>query len=213
MFAGTTVDFPSKPGLHSFQRPPPFTHHHRLPLTSFSPLSPPLLACTLSFPSGPPHQRRLPSLLFSNTFEPFFMNRPGFAWVICKGRPSLGLSRRGLCVGRQAHCWCNLLHRCSCAKGRLAMESTFRMASHRSHWTAIGYTQKKAMQPAPRNQERKISPKRKFLGRTSRADIRGSFARTFRPKTSVRAVKKSWKKKTSIWARTSMTQRRGLPRP
>ena len=43
------------------------------------------------------------------------------------------------------------------------------------------------------------------------ADIRGSFARISRPKTSVRAVKKSGK--ASILARTSMTRRRGRPRP
>ena len=43
-------------------------------------------------------------------------------------------------------------------------------------------------------QEQKISPKRKFLGRTSRGHW-GPFARISRPKTSVRAAK-SWKKQT-----------------
>ena len=43
------------------------------------------------------------------------------------------------------------------------------------------------------------------------ADIRGSFARISRPKTSVRAVKILEKK--GIWARISMTRRRGRPRP
>ena len=44
------------------------------------------------------------------------------------------------------------------------------------------------------------------------ADIRGSFARISRPKTSVRAVK-ILEKKTSISARTSMNRRGGRPRP
>ena len=59
-------------------------------------------------------------------------------------------------------------------------------------------------------QERKISPMRKFLGRTSRGHP-GSFARISRPRTSVRAVKIL--EKTSILAWTSMSRRRGRPRP
>ena len=43
------------------------------------------------------------------------------------------------------------------------------------------------------------------------ANIQGPFARISRPKTSVRALKIL--EKTSIWARTSMTRRRGRPRP
>ena len=43
------------------------------------------------------------------------------------------------------------------------------------------------------------------------AETRGSFARISRPKTLVRALEIL--EKTSIWARTSMTRRRGRPRP
>ena len=43
------------------------------------------------------------------------------------------------------------------------------------------------------------------------ADIQGSFARTSRPKTSVRVL--GILEKTCIWARTSTTQRHGRPRP
>ena len=43
------------------------------------------------------------------------------------------------------------------------------------------------------------------------ADIRGSFARISWPKTSVRGTQNAGK--TSTWARTSMTRRRGRPRP
>ena len=63
-----------------------------------------------------------------------------------------------------------------------------------------------------RNQERKISPQEEDFGtdipRTSGGHSRGYPGPKLRSGRS-----KSWKKKPSIWARTSMTQRRGRPRP
>ena len=60
------------------------------------------------------------------------------------------------------------------------------------------------------NQERKISPKRKFLGRTPRGHpgvIRADIpAQNFGQGSQNPG-------KTSIWARISMTRRRGRPRP
>ena len=55
---------------------------------------------------------------------------------------------------------------------------------------------KRATHQGPLFQERKISPKRKFLDGYP-ADIRGSFARISRPKTSVRVLKSA--QRGSFW--------------
>ena len=62
------------------------------------------------------------------------------------------------------------------------------------------------------NQERKSSPKRKFFWDGYAADVQGSFVRMSRSQTSVRPLK-TLEKEASISAWTSMTRRRGRPRP
>ena len=60
-------------------------------------------------------------------------------------------------------------------------------------------------------QERKISPKRKFLGRTSRGHP--GVIRADIPAQNFSQVGQNPEKKPRISARTSMTRRRGRPRP
>ena len=62
------------------------------------------------------------------------------------------------------------------------------------------------------SQEGNISPKSKFLGRISRGHP-GVIRADIPAQNFGQGAQNPGKKKTSIWARTSMTRRRGRPRP